>query len=116
MDLLRLFEGSFEEGDRALKLPVERMNVTEEGLMPGQRKLESDVARMLDGCLQYRRRQIRVAAKQMSASAMIAEYTKIESILLREGLRPLKDSECSVKMAAMGEGIPEEFDMEFQEQ
>jgi len=68
--------------------------------MPRQRKLQSNSGCVLDGCPQYRRRRIGVAAKQVRASVMIIEYAGIESILLREGMRALQDRECSIKMAA----------------
>ena len=76
--------------------------------MPGQRKLQPDPGCLLDGCSQYRRGRIRVAAKQMRASMMIIEMLEIESVLLREGLRALKDREGSIKMAAMGERVRED--------
>lgn len=41
----------------------------------------------------------------MRASVMIVEYAGIECILLRKGLRALKDREGSIKMATMGERV-----------
>src|SRR5262249_3822447 len=63
MDLPRPFEGGFEEGDRGFVFPVKSTSVAKQRLMPGQSKLEADAVCMLDGRPQYRRRQIRVAAK-----------------------------------------------------
>lgn len=54
MNLLRPFEGDFEQRDGGLEFPVERMGVTQQGLMPGQRKLESDLGCVLDSRPGYR--------------------------------------------------------------
>ena len=39
MDLVRPFEGGFEQGERGLELTVERMSVSQQRLMPRKTKL-----------------------------------------------------------------------------
>ena len=57
MDLLRLFECGFEQPKGGLVFPAERMSVTQQRLMPGQSKRESDPGCVLDGRPAYRRRR-----------------------------------------------------------
>ena len=82
--------------------PFERVDVAKQGLMPGESELESDAMCVLDGRPQYRPSRFRVAAEQVRARVMKTDDGHVEGVLLREGLRALKDREGSVKLAAMG--------------